>query len=131
MSIRRGSISIFNNIYIYYFSSLSWMIVFTVEQYCPVTVTVESIIIVIYFTTQNSCRHRCCAVVVATAVLLPFSCTKIILFPNITSQFLHLHLESLRHSIVGIILFTSSFVAVVVRHCLLHLPCQSTINSDS
>lgn len=41
----------------------------TVEQYCPVTVTVESIIIVIYFTTQNSCRHRCCAVVVATAIL--------------------------------------------------------------
>jgi len=34
------------------------------------------------------------------------------------------------HSIVGIILFASSFVAIVVRHCLLHLPCQSTINSE-
>jgi hypothetical protein len=73
------------------------------------------------------------AYVIATAILWSLSSTDIkILFPNTTSQFLCLYLESLRHSIVGI-------VSTFLRHhsspllfdaVIIILPSQSTIKSD-
>jgi hypothetical protein len=60
-----------------------------------------------------------CAIVIAFAVLWSLSSTKIIIYPNTTLHFLRLHLESLRHSIVGIILFIALlFDAVVISKCL-------------
>jgi hypothetical protein len=80
---------------------------------------------------QHCCRPRCrrnsdCA------ILWSLSSTDIFLFPNTTSQFLCLYLESLRHSIVGI-------VSTFLRHhssrllfdaVIIILPSQSTIKSD-
>ena len=80
---------------------------------------------------QHCCRPRCrrnsdCA------ILWSLSSTDIILFPNTTSQFLCLYLESLRHSIVGIV---SSFLRhhsspLLFDAVIIILPSQSTIKSD-
>ena len=71
-----------------------------------------------------------CAIVVATAVLWSLSSTKIILFPNTTSQFLRLHLElfyASQHSWYHpflVIIRALLFNAVVIS------PCHSTTNSE-
>jgi len=82
----------------------------------------------VYFTTQLLLLSPLLCETLLSAVLRPFYYTKIILLPNTAYQFLHLHLESLCHSIAGIILFASSFVAVVVWRCRVISPYRQLVS---